>query len=260
MIPQKNPLIASGESVHANMFFKLWENPDPSSTFASQPITLSSSDYDFVLLIGRLINGSARDISVIAPNGDSAYFVFSTYSSGAAHSATRLFTYTDDTHLAVSDASVDSSTNNAYLIPVAIYGFKKSLDITAIVSNVSTDARKCYLSDGVTSVEDKLDALSEDWELVYSSPSDIAVNASASVDFGRDLSKYRDIAIMVSYNQAFTYVSCHIVPFIKNVSVRLYHFVNSGSAGPFQITFSTNSTGSVNNGVNEAVKFRVYVR
>ena len=158
MIPQKNPLIASGESVHANMFFKLWENPDPSSTFASQPITLSSSDYDFVLLIGRLINGSARDISVIAPKGDSAYFVFSTYSSGAAHSATRLFTYTDDTHLAVSDASVDSSTNNAYLIPVAIYGFKKSIDITAIVSNVSTDARQCMLDDGVTTVQNMHDS------------------------------------------------------------------------------------------------------
>ena len=41
MIPQKNPLIASGESVHANMLTKLWENPDSSADFAAQNIALS---------------------------------------------------------------------------------------------------------------------------------------------------------------------------------------------------------------------------
>lgn len=144
--------------VNTDLMTKLWENPSPSSAFAAQTIILNSDDYDFLLILARAAYSTNRDLSVICAKGESVYLTFPYYSSGNLNNATRLLTYTDDTHIAVADAMVSSSTNNLYHIPISIYGFKKTItiDTSALIANVSTDASKCMIDED-TSVVDKLD-------------------------------------------------------------------------------------------------------
>ena len=166
MIPQKNPLIASGESVHANMLTKLWENPDSSADFAAQNIALSSYDYDFLLILFKYYKSVDKVFSCIAQKGvgtnidcpisANATNFANVYRSVSFVTSTSLAIGACDYQAVSNGGSVSTTTNNSACIPVAIYGFKKSLDITAIVSNISTDASKCMLSDGVTSVETAL--------------------------------------------------------------------------------------------------------
>ena len=187
MIPQKNPLIASGESVHANMFFKLWENPNPSAAFASQNIDLSSDDYDFLLVEWAYGTGTPLKHvpSVIVPKGQSVQLNETTSTSNGVGAIYRNITYVNDTRLQVADCYLKDMSNaavayNTLAIPVFVYGFKKSLDITAIVSNVSTDATKCILSDNVTNVDDAIDGMT--WKYLDSTTgnAEIAIPANAT--------------------------------------------------------------------------------
>lgn len=159
-IIQVNPLVfgGEGESVHANMLTKLWENPNPSADFGSQNITLASGDYDFRLILYRYFTGDTLTLSNIVAKEDKAILDCAFATSAGARSFTRQVNYVSATTLSIGDAqyataSTPATVANNFIIPVAVYGFKKSLDITAIVSNVSTDARLCMLSDGVTDVE-----------------------------------------------------------------------------------------------------------
>ena len=158
-IIQVNPLVfgGEGEAVHANVLTKLWENPNPYSVFAAQPITLASDDYDFLLVDVKYAYNSSNIVNtLILAKGYSGLIGFGDIIGGISKNEYRLLTRSSDTSYSFTDAYVESTVSNNYLIPLAIYGFKKSLDITAIVSEVSTDASKCMLSDGVTSVEDAL--------------------------------------------------------------------------------------------------------
>jgi len=165
-IIQVNPLVfgGEGESVHANMLTKLWENPNPTASFAAQSITLASDDYDFLLILASNdVTWSDKTItSYIVQKGQHANIDLAVQTgSSFVNTFVRKLLYVSDTSYSVQDNYVQpsNSTRTAYnngLVPIAVYGFKKSLDITAIVSNVSTDARQCMLSDGVTSVESVL--------------------------------------------------------------------------------------------------------
>jgi hypothetical protein len=162
-IIQVNPLVfgGEGESVHANMFVKLWENTNPTAAFTAQNITLASDDYDFLLWIYGTASTNPKG-SVIAPKGTGSVLLSSglTNSTHGVTNVQRTAVYVSDTEYSVSAGTLGRpsgtySEDNTVCKPIAIYGFKKSLDVTAIVSNVSTDARQCMLSDGVTDVESK---------------------------------------------------------------------------------------------------------
>lgn len=162
-IIQVNPLVfgGEGEAVHANMFVKLWENPNPSASFGPQTITLASDDYDFTLTIARRVAAYQQDICAITPKGDTVVINVGVAGGSGVTCAWRRLDYVSDTSLSAIDCKTATgtgaaTTDNTQLIPIAIYGFKKSIDITAIVSEVSTDATKCIMSDGVTSVEDAI--------------------------------------------------------------------------------------------------------
>ena len=162
-IIQVNPLVfgGEGESVHANMFVKLWENPNPSASFGPQTIALSSDDYDFTLTIARRLAAYQQDICAITPKGDTVVISVGVAGGSGASCAWRRLDYVSDTSLSAIDCktatgTAAATTDNTMLVPIAIYGFNKSLDITAIVSNVSTDATKCILSDNVTNVDDAI--------------------------------------------------------------------------------------------------------
>lgn len=162
-IIQVNPLVfgGEGEAVHANMFVKLWENPNPSASFGPQTITLASDDYDFTLTIARRVAAYQQDICAITPKGDTVVINVGVAGGSGVTCAWRRLDYVSDTSLSAIDCKTATgtgaaTTDNTQLIPIAIYGFKKSLDITAIVSEVSTDATKCILSDNVTNVDDAI--------------------------------------------------------------------------------------------------------
>lgn len=157
---------ASNTKLH--LFNKLWENPSPSSAFSAQTITLASSDYDFLCILYR-----SDDIynSTTIPKGHSATLNDSFAISSNLIARVRYLNRSSDTAYAVTDCTRvsygSSTTQNDTAIPIAIYGFKKSVDINAIVSSISTDADKCMMSDGVTSVEQVITALQDVQTLTY---------------------------------------------------------------------------------------------
>ena len=152
---------ASNTKLH--MFYKLWENPDPSVSFATQTITLASEDYDFLLIVARYKNNGPRIAdSIILPKGVNGFISFADTVGTTATNIYRSINRNSDTSYTFTDAYLNGAVSNVMLIPTAIYGFKKSVDINAIVSSVSTDADKCMMSDGVTSVEQEITAVETD--------------------------------------------------------------------------------------------------
>ena len=147
-------------TISADMLTKLWENQNPTQAFAEQNVALSSSDYDFLLFDFSsnsliLSKGSSGSISDCLPAS----------SHTNLRSRRRGVTYVNDTSYTIKDCEAQQqgssqTITNDYFIPRAIYGLKKSFTfkVSAIASDVSTSASKCMLSDGVTSVEDRLDA------------------------------------------------------------------------------------------------------
>lgn len=150
-------------TISADVFKELWRNPSPTSNFASQQITLSSADYDFLLWLYKEQTSTHYHLSVISPKGAGTSLELSDIGASGNTNRIRRAVYVDNTHFNVGDGFVGSSSsygsNSSVMIPVAVYGFKKtlSLNFSAIASDVSTLASKCMLSDGITSVGDLLD-------------------------------------------------------------------------------------------------------
>lgn len=114
---------------------KLWQNSSPTSTFGAQNITLSSSDYDFLIWIYRFHTGTSNNIQksqLMLKGGGVAMDMAWDYGvSGTYYVADyyRKATYSSTTKYAVASClvkynSTSSATNNAYMIPIAIYGGK----------------------------------------------------------------------------------------------------------------------------------------
>ena len=141
---------------------KLWENPNPASAYAGGDITLSSSDYDFLMIEYRYSTGTDGRKSVIAAKGTPIIWMDMTNNTyNGVIGITRALSRQSDTSFTFGNAytatgTSGQSTDSTVAIPTAIYGFKKDIDLNAIVANVSTSADKCMLSDNITSVEDAL--------------------------------------------------------------------------------------------------------
>lgn len=142
-------------TVSFDLMTKLWENPDPTAEFAAQTITLSSSDYDLLLVIAKYINNSTRVISpVLGLNG---YLYFATEISSGAVNYYRGFDSSGN------NVTFTNANDNTRLIPYQIYGIKTSqtVEIKAIAPEVSTSASKCMMSDGETSVEEAIEEVND---------------------------------------------------------------------------------------------------
>lgn len=148
-----NGKIMGGMVIPVENMTLLWKNPDPTSAFGAQTITLSSGDYDFLLFVARVGAGSNRQISEITSKGSGILMSYAVDKSIRS----RLAEYTNDTKYAVADAISStigggtSETNNLACIPVAVYGIKKN----GVANDVSTKAEDCYLTTG-KSVEEEL--------------------------------------------------------------------------------------------------------
>ena len=162
--------------INVELMTKLWENPNPTSAFAAQTITLSSSDYDFLLVtaVCSTTNG-AESSPLILKKNSKGILNYATATSPAAAS-NRTITCTSNTQLSVDSAWNAGSVVNTELVPIAVYGIKQSVtvDVSAVISDVSTDADKCMLSDGVTSVEDALTPTE------YGAPADVTKTSVAT--------------------------------------------------------------------------------
>ncbi len=146
----------------ATLLTKLWENPDPTSDFAAQNITLTSDDYDF-LLWDAIHKKDAFHLTFLVHKGSSVVLNLTANGSNSSITRQRNASYVSDTVYSIGegytqDANSSRTKDNTLLIPHQVYGIKKSinLEFSAIASDVSTSADKCMLSDEVTSVEDKL--------------------------------------------------------------------------------------------------------
>lgn len=156
--PNLTVLNAPYEDADIPFMTKLWENPSPTTEFASQDITLSSDDYDFLLILSRYKNNSPRIAdSIILPKGSNVFTSFADTVGTTAANIYRSITRVSDTSYTISDAYLNGAVSNVMLIPVTIYGLKKSVSINAIAANVSTSASKCMMSDDETSVEEAID-------------------------------------------------------------------------------------------------------
>ena len=154
---------ASG-SISVELIKTLWTNSSPTADFAAQTITLASDDYDFLFFDYAYTANARRFTSITSKGCDGLINVAIQASNTIFGNPMRTITYGTATSITISDCSyltiqnggaLSTATNNSVLIPIAIYGFKKSVsfDLTTLVADVSTSASKCMLSDNVTSVE-----------------------------------------------------------------------------------------------------------
>lgn len=182
---QVNPLVFGGNGgVEIPFLTKLWENPDPTSEFAAQTINLASSDYDFLMFTYRYVTTDSLDLSKTFKKGDKVVLDCSFATSAGARAFTRLINYTSDTSLTAGQAQYATAGTaatiaNNFLIPLAIYGLKKSYDIEDVaIANVSTSATQCIMSDNVTTVENAITALGN--SIIFNGPT-LKVVSSGSV-------------------------------------------------------------------------------
>lgn len=104
----------------------LWTNPNPTSSFAAQTITLSSSDYDFYEIYCSYSNQTSQYLNCYKSiKGEGTIMSLHGFSTNL--SARRKVDYNNATSLIISDANGDNATNNSYLIPRYIIGYKTGL-------------------------------------------------------------------------------------------------------------------------------------
>lgn len=149
--------------ISIDLMTKLWENPDPTQTFAAQDISLANSNYDLLLIIYKRYTSQLATWSTIINKGASTFISF----LAGSDTGYRKISPNSDTSYAITDVtSGNSGVTNAYLIPYQIYGIKlhHTVEIKAIAPTVSTLAENCMLSDGVTSVETKIGAMETNFQ------------------------------------------------------------------------------------------------
>ena len=147
-------------TVSIDLMTKLWENPNPSASFGAQNITLSSSDYDLLLLICKLSTTYLGTGSYISPKGAGGKWDLASYASNGAQNWIRFTAYVNDTTINIHDAykvipGGSGTVTNDILIPYQIYGIKlhHTVEIVAIAPTASTLAKKCVFDPTGTDLE-----------------------------------------------------------------------------------------------------------
>lgn len=99
----------------------LWENLKPTNSFTGQDITLLSDDYDYLVWVVKIKSSENYNISVVSLKGYGA--TFNDVSND--FNARRTITYKSNTKFTANNVWRNgSSSDQSYLIPIAIYGGK----------------------------------------------------------------------------------------------------------------------------------------
>ena len=113
-----------------------WENPNPTSTFASQTITLDTSDYDYRIVVFYPSTSGVYESSNFSEKGRGGILH---YNWGSTAMAVRLYTETDATHLSFEGGYAGGSANDAACVPYKIFTGKNTL--TAHFSAIAHDVK-----------------------------------------------------------------------------------------------------------------------
>ena len=154
--------------VSVDLMTKLWENPNPTASFAEKDIILSSDDWDILIIVNKISpSNSTWEATFIVTkhsiSNNRVYYVESFTSNGGTFYS-RGFNIVSKTTLHFLDSYIGNggtrTLDNTVNIPYQIFGLKTTatVKINAIAMDVSTSADKCMMSDGETSVEERLDA------------------------------------------------------------------------------------------------------
>lgn len=120
-----NPKIPRYEKMKKKI---LWENPNPTSNFNTQNITLSSNKYQFLEIVYYNWVTDQLEQCLIIEKGANGALTSIVYSN-SIYVGIRALTYVDETTLKLSDTYVFhfGSTNmeklNGHAVPVRIYGY-----------------------------------------------------------------------------------------------------------------------------------------
>ena len=99
---------------------KLWENPDPTQEFTSGNITLSSNDYDLLLVLARYKNTGASKCPAMI--GNAGLINFTDYNN-APICMYRSYVANGNS-VTFGNTYVNGNISNSYLVPEVIYGIK----------------------------------------------------------------------------------------------------------------------------------------
>lgn len=112
----------------------LWTNNSPTSSFASQTVTLSDyvSNYDYIKITFRLSTSSTDTLSILVPKEDYSKYDGTSSGAGVMHvnsntgycRLARTFTGTSINFAPCWTVFAAAGSNNNLLIPVSIVGIK----------------------------------------------------------------------------------------------------------------------------------------
>ena len=101
----------------------LWTNPNPTVSFSSQTITLSTNDYDMLLWVFSTGTSNSQYISFYTIKGKGVYASWVYNNTFLA----REINYSTDTQYSVGDNKTNGTTNNVSTIPQYVIGYKTGL-------------------------------------------------------------------------------------------------------------------------------------
>lgn len=107
----------------------LWENSDPTQSFAAGDVTLSSSDYDMLIVMYRMTTSRNYIKSVVIPKSSTAYLDVGYFTSADNQVIYyRTLSSVDDLTVHIYNASKVANSSetmdNSVCIPYRIYGIK----------------------------------------------------------------------------------------------------------------------------------------
>ena len=133
-------IISQGNIVHENIIqgmagVELWNNPNKSSSFPSQTITLSSSfaNFDYLILEYEAYvptNGvvNCRAYKYFRPMGGGSLEVLSGgWDNGERYIKARAFKFISETQIEVASGYQEGTNNDRMVVPMRIYGVKKGV-------------------------------------------------------------------------------------------------------------------------------------
>lgn len=102
----------------------LWQNSSPTSDFSGQTITLSSSDYDYLIIFYYRTPASRTEtFSSIIEKNQTTELLYHDYSIDTVRSWSRAVNI-NETSVVFGNCVINGETNNAGLIPYKIVGCK----------------------------------------------------------------------------------------------------------------------------------------
>jgi hypothetical protein len=225
-------------NVEVDLMKKLWENPSPTASFSAQNVSLNSADYDMLLIvfIDDLSHTYTRANSAIIPKGSHGLL------NVGRINITRSIDYVSDTTLYFQEGYSTASNNNL-CVPIAIYGIKQKvrISLSAIISNVSTSASKCMLSDGETSVEDAINDCSK----VINSTGSILLTFAYSAVSGYSGAQ---LPFLIPPNKSIVLNSALDITSSPVDITSSCQLINAGAVGYLQGTYILQISGSSYNG------------